>query len=521
MDLLFYLRVVRKGWRLILLCALLGTAAAAFATLRATPVYESSTKLFIAGQPAGDAQSALASGSLSQQRIASYADLVTSSPVVDEVFTEVGLPRGSATVQAAPLENTLILVVTVQDSDARRAALIANGFGEVVPEVVERTEQPANGAASPIQASVTQPAFVPAAPVSPKPRLNISMGLILGLLIGGAFALLRETLDTSIKNVEDVERAAPGVSLLGTVFFSSDNSKNRVVTVTNPRSPDAEAFRQLRTNVQFARIDSAVKSLVVTSALPGEGKSTVSANLAIALAQAGQRVVLVEADLRRPSLAEYLGFEQAVGLTDVLIGRVPLEDVLQEFGPEPRLAVLPCGPIPPNPSEVLGSHAMQELIGSLEAIADVVIFDTPPLLPVTDAAVLAAHTAGALIVVRANKTTRVQVSRSLAALQAVGATPLGVTLNFVRAKDDARYGYRYGARPDLPTLDSAPSVAMMNKRSASNDSATVDVGRQASSTAEAPTVAGPAKSEVSYSDSASAEEEPDVTAGTQPATRRY
>ncbi len=139
MDLLFYLRVLRKGWWLILLCALLGTAAAVASTLRATPVYQASTKLYVAGQPAGDASSAYTTGILSQQRIASYADLVTSTPVVDEVFKRLKIPRGGASVSAAPLDTTLILVVTVKDSDAVRAAAIANGFGTVVPEVIERT----------------------------------------------------------------------------------------------------------------------------------------------------------------------------------------------------------------------------------------------------------------------------------------------------------------------------------------------------------------------------------------------
>lgn len=475
MDLLFYLRVVRKGWWLILLCTALAAGAAVFATARATPVYESSTKLYVSGQPAADVQTALATSYLSAQRVKSYADLVTSKPVIDQVLAEAGEPGDVPSISAAPVTDTVILSITVRDRTPEGAMRVANGFGVVVPDVIDKLERPRSGGTSPIKATVTSPAQL-GSKTSPKPKLNLALGLVLGLLLGGAFALLKETLDTSIKSPEDLERAAKSLALLGAVFFDGDATKNHLVTATDPRSPRAEAFRQLRTNVQFAEIDSELRSFVITSALPNEGKSTIAANIAIALAQAGQRVILVEADLRRPSLAEYMGFERAVGLTNVLIGQVPLEDALQTFGAEPRLQILPGGPVPPNPSEILGSQAMNDLVRQMEDLVDIVIFDTPPLLPVTDAAVLAAQTKGALLVVRANRTTRDQVRRSLRALEAVNASCIGAALNFVKASELSGYKYGYGyyagyeARKDLQTLDVTGPELIPLRRSGSGAS---------------------------------------------------
>ncbi len=473
MDVVLYARVVRKGWWIILLCTALATGAGLLATSRATPAYQADLKLFVAGQTNTDVNSALTSNYLSLARVKSYADLATSRPSINQVLRYTGDTDDRPKVTAAPLADTVILQITVQDSNPLRAERIANAFGVVMPQVIELYERPKTGGVSPIHATVSQPAIM-GKKVSPKPLLNLGLGLSVGLIVGGALALLREQLDNSVKNPEDLERVSKHLPLMGAVFFDADSAKNPLVTSTDPRSPRAEAFRQLRTNVQFAEIDSELRSFVVTSALPNEGKSTVAANLAIALAQAGQKVILVEADLRRPSLGEYMGFERAIGLTSVLIGQVPLLDALQAFGADERLAVLPGGPVPPNPSEILGSQAMNELIRQLEELADIVIFDTPPLLPVTDAAVLAAQTRGALLVVRANKTTRDQVRRALRALEAVGATAMGVTLNFVRASELTGYKYGYGgyggyasytSRSDVPTMQGpAPELVPLRRR---------------------------------------------------------
>ena len=212
-----------------------------------------------------------------------------------------------------------------------------------------------------------------------------------------------------------------------------------------PSASRAEAFRQLRTNLQFVDIEHPLRSVVVTSSVPGEGKSTTTCNLAITLAQAGLQVILVEGDLRRPRIADYMGMERAVGLTSVLLGRTQLDDALQAWG-DGALQVLASGPLPPNSSELLGSQGMQDLLRELENRADIVLIDAPPLLPVTDAAVLGTLTSGLVMLIRSNQTRREQVARAVATVNAVGATLLGGVLNMVptRGPDSYSYGYGYG-----------------------------------------------------------------------------
>jgi capsular exopolysaccharide synthesis family protein len=200
--------------------------------------------------------------------------------------------------------------------------------------------------------------------------------------------------------------------------------------------------------------------VVITSPSAGEGKSTTSCNLAITLAQAGVRTILVEADLRRPRVADYMGLEGAVGVTSVLTGVASLDEALQPWGRN-SLWVLASGPLPPNPSEVLGSHQMSELLKSLEDRADVIVLDSPPLLPVTDAAVLARQADGAVLVVRHGRTRREQVTRALEALKGVDAKLLGTILNWaaVKGPDAESYGYGAGYYSTRPGKDGAAKTS--------------------------------------------------------------
>jgi capsular exopolysaccharide synthesis family protein len=213
-----------------------------------------------------------------------------------------------------------------------------------------------------------------------------------------------------------------------------------------PKSPISEAFRALRTNLEFRSLDKPLKSLVVTSSLPEEGKSTVAANLAIAMAQAGKRVILVDTDLRRPSLAKLFSLDAARGFTTVLLNREDrgraLDEVLQPTM-VPQLRVLTSGPLPPNPAELLASESMIALLRDLEARADLVIFDSPPLGPLTDAVVLSARVSGTLLVVRASSTRRTLVTNSINMVRKVNGTVLGTVLNMVHLKGISNYSYYY------------------------------------------------------------------------------
>ena len=462
MELRDYLRVLRARWRLILLCTLLAVGAAAAATYATTPVYQAEAQLFVSTTQveSANAGSLQQGGQFAQQRVRSYADIVDSPLVLEDVVDELGLSISARQLAerieaSAPLD-TVLINVTASDPDAALAQAIANATAARFSEVAAELETPEGSTASPVMVTVVRPADLPEAPASPRPTLNLALGLLVGLAVGVGAALLRDALDTSVKTVATVQEEL-GLSPLGIIGYDADAQRRPLIVHAEPGSTRAEAFRQLRTNLRFIDVDRPPRSIVVTSAGPAEGKSTTTANLAIALSQAGERVLLVEGDLRRPRIAQYLGLEGAIGLTDVLVGRAGLEDVLQPWG-DGSLRVLASGPTPPNPSELLGSHQMEELLKRLEDEASLVLIDAPPLLPVTDGAVLARQASGAVLVIRAGKTTKDSARRALETLQSVDAHVYGAVLTMVPIKgpDAYRYGYYgYGYTSQRPAAQPA------------------------------------------------------------------
>jgi non-specific protein-tyrosine kinase len=447
-DLRRSLGVLGRHWRLILLITLLSVGASGVITLQATPQYRSSVKFFVTTAAAPEEGLGLVQGSrFSQDRIISYADLLVgplaAKAVQDDLDLGLDVSQIRARVVANPIRNSVLLEASVTDSSPERAQQIARSLGATFPQLVETLERPPDGGASSIRLAVVEPPELPSSPVAPQPALNLLAALGLGLLLGIGVSVLREALDTSIKTAADLEGLLD-VPVLGVVNFDPNASRRPLIVQDQPQSSRAEAFRQLRTNLQFIDIDVHPRSIVVTSSLAQEGKSTTACNLAISLSQAGMRVALVEADLRRPRLATYLGLEGAVGLTSVLIGQVSLAEALQPWGPDGRLLVLPSGATPPNPAELLGSKGMANLVDQLEGMADLVLVDAPPLLPVTDAAVLSRVTSGALLIVRSNRTRRDQVTRAAQQLEAVDGKLLGSVLTMVPSRKGAGADYGYG-----------------------------------------------------------------------------
>jgi non-specific protein-tyrosine kinase len=284
--------------------------------------------------------------------------------------------------------------------------------------------------------------------------MALALGFVAGLAVGVAMALTRNALDTSVKSPEAL-RDASGAPNLGTIAHDAQVPRRPLTVHEDPQSPRAEAFRQLRTNLQFVDVDKPRKVIVVTSSMPTEGKTTTVTNLAIALASAGTRVLLIEGDLRRPKVADLLGLERAVGLTSVLSGRVEVEEVIQPWGGA-LFDVLASGPLPPNPSELLASRQMEALLGALRERYDAVLIDTPPLLPVTDAAAVAPATDGVLLVCRFRRTSRPQVESAAAALDAVGARVLGTVFTMVPSSGPRAYAQYNGYyRTDQPIVPGA------------------------------------------------------------------
>src|SRR5579875_1574291 len=377
-DLRDYLRVLRRGWHIVLAFVAIGLLAGVALTVTTKKVYEASAQIFVATLNTSTDLSALSQGgTFAASEVQSYTSLVNAQPIL--VFVEQKLdtkhktnpvlyPKtyptnelASKITADAPL-NKVLLNVHATDHSPATAELIANEaasyFTTYISNKVE--QQTATGQAV-VKASVVHKAQIPSAPVKPNKVLNIALGFVLGLLLGVGAVILRDVLDNTVKGPEDFEPL--GIPVLGMVPLDKRTARQPIAFRADPHSSRAEAYRQLRTNLQFVNVDKQPRIIAVTSAIPGEGKTTTAMNLAAALADAGHRVVLVEADLRRPNIAKTLGLVPDVGFTTVLIGQATIEDALQNAGR--NLAVLTSGPVPPNPSELLITDQARHIIRTL------------------------------------------------------------------------------------------------------------------------------------------------------------
>ena len=453
MELKDYIRVIRKRWQIIVAVTLVVVVGAALATALSPKIYQAQTRLFVSTSGGSDSGALLSGSNFTQQRVKSYADVITTPNVLDPVIQKLRLSTtaaelGGQITATVPLD-TVLIEVAVTDTDPRVAAEVANAVGKQFTKTVADLESVTKGQSSPVKVTVVSAPTVPTAPISPKPTRNLALGVVLGLLLGLGLALLRDLLDTTIKVEKDCSEVTD-LPVIGSIAFDADAAKNPLIVQADPHSPRAEAFRTLRTNLQFVDAANHPRSIVFTSSVPGEGKTTTTANLAITMAAGGARVCVVEGDLRRPRLLEYMGMDGSLGLTNVLIGQAELGDVVQQFA-ESSVYVIGAGSIPPNPSELLGSAAMIETLRELEARFDVVIIDTPPLLPVTDAAVLSTIAGGTVVVVGAGLVDRDHLAKSLQSLETVNGRVLGLVMNMIPAKSGNDY-YDYAASyaPESP-----------------------------------------------------------------------
>lgn len=468
MELREYIRILRTGWVLIVVMALLGVASAAVFSILSKPQFKASAQVFVSTQSSGTVTDLVQGSTFTQQRVKTYAGLVTTPivllPVISSLHLSMTSDELAKTVSAtAPLDTTLI-EISATSQDPVKAADIANDISESLTNVVQNIESTGSQSAT-VKLTRVKQAEVPSAPVTPNVPINVAIGLLAGLAVGLGMAVLRHALDNRVRSERDVEAISPA-PILGGIAFDAKAPKRPLIVQDDPRSPRAEAFRTLRTNLQFIDAGGGARSFVVTSAIESEGKSSTASNLAIALDNAGHKVIVVDADLRRPKLAQYMGIEGAVGLTDLLIGRADMEDAVQQWG-RGGLHVLPAGSVPPNPSELLGSAAMNALIRHLESEYEYVLFDAPPLLPVTDAAVLSKSAGGAIVAVAAGKTHRTQLSAAVTALDNVGARLYGFVLTMLPVQGPHAYGYQsYGYGPVYAQDDVTTGKAsrMANRR---------------------------------------------------------
>lgn len=453
------LRALRQYIVLLVSLTLIGLSAGVLYGLTAPVRYSTTAEVLVIGQ-AQSVEGAATTAELNLARsyalqaVGSYVAIIPSSIVLQPVIDELGLPETTAalgdlvSVSAAPGSTTISISVT--DGKPGRAARIANAVADSFATVVaEQLERPSDTRRSIVRIDMIQPAVVPTAPSAPNRTVALIGGGLLGLAAGIVIIGLRTVLDARVRTIEDAAEAT-GAPVLGTTTFDASAGTQPLVVAGGATGSRPEAYRSLRTSVQFLSPAGETPSYVVTSAGPGEGKSTTVANLALAFAETGATVALIDADLRLPRIADYFGIEGGVGLTEVLAGRLAVTDALQRWG-RGTLFVLPSGTVPPNPAELLGSSEMAGLLADLREAFDIILIDAPPVVLVTDAAVVARRTSGAILVTAAGKSVMPRVRDAVTNIENVGAKVLGTVVTMMPARGPDKtlvgaYGYGDGAR---------------------------------------------------------------------------
>lgn len=466
MDFKQFLLVLRRRWRSALAVFLISMGAATGLTLAITPQYESTSKVFLAVDVT-NATDPYAVSYFLNTRGQSYADLARSSELAERVIDVLDLDMTpaelSSNISAEVLEETSVITITVKDTDPRRAQTIARVVTAEFRTFTEEIETGGDRNGSQISMLVIGQAEYNPVPVAPRTALNLVAGGLIGLLLGVALALTREVLDRTVRTADHIAEMTEA-PVLASIGYDRDVRSAPVITDIGSFAPRTEAFRLLRTNLQFIDLDRQARVLLVTSAVPGEGKTMTACNLAVTLAQTGRKVLIIDADLRRPRVAGALDLDPSTGLTTTLVGRATIEDAIQVHVPS-GLHVLSSGAKPPNPTEILQSRVTHDLIARLRQSYDTIVIDAPPLLPVADASVLSRLADGALLVVRHGRTTKDQVGDAVAQINKVGGRLYGVVVNMVahRALGSYYYYYYEETAPEKPRL-SKDSRAGARKR---------------------------------------------------------
>ena len=441
MELLRYTALLRRWWWLLALGVLMGGLGSYTVSRILTPVYRASATVLV-NQTQTPGSIAYNDILTSERLTRTYRELITQRPVLEEVARRLSIQAAPGTLAGMldvdVLRDTQLIRVSAENADPVAAQEIANATAAVFIE-----QNSANQFSRPGSVSIVEAAAAPGSPVRPRVWLDTFLGAAVGLMLAAGLVALFEYMDDTVKSPQDVE--ALGLSALGGVVRFRRRKDHPADALVGARShhPAAEAYRMVRTNVQFSTLDRPAQTLLITSANPGEGKTTTAVNLGIVMAQAGRRVVLVDSDLRRPMLHRFLGVPNDEGLTNLLLsGGDHLDGVLKPTRFE-NLRVLTCGPQPPNPSELLGSRRLGMVLENLKRVADVTILDSPPTLAVTDASILAAQVDGTILVVDSGRTRSGALERARENLTRSKTNLLGAVLNKLTQRGRDYYYYRY------------------------------------------------------------------------------
>ena len=441
-------RLIKHNALVLLAAVFIGGLLASLYSMTVPRLYAATSTGYVVASDAMTMGDAATGSSPAVQKANSYIPIVQSRGTVERIAKELQLTESGnsigASLSAYVVPNSLLLKITAVSTSPERARAVADAAVRATSAEAARldtlTLDGTSSGKSGIGLVLIESAVTPSTPVSPDWRRNLLAGLGAGLVIGLAIAFVRRALDNRVRHSDEVE-SLTGAGVLGVIPITSSLAGK---AGDGDLGIASEALRQLRTNLRFVNVDQPPRSIVVTSANPGEGKSTVSSALARLLAESGQPTILVDADLRRPAQAKLFERDGLVGLTQVLAGDLPAASALEESGTD-GLQLLLAGRIPPNPSELVGSQRMHRLIEELSQ-EHTVIIDAPPLLPVTDAGLLTAASDGAILVLKVGKTYKEQVALAVRMLGRVGGKMLGSVMNMApeRGLGSVIYGYGYG-----------------------------------------------------------------------------
>ena len=451
MNLRELVQIWQRYWALVVSMLAVGLLTGCGALLLTAPEYTATARLFVSNQASGSATDLLQGSTYTQSRVESYAAVATLPIVLDAVIEDLDLDTTSAelaTRVSSTVElDSLIINLSAEAPSAEESADLVNAVATSLSSTITGTlERPLAGRDPVVTVTPLEEAAPPAAPSWPSIPLVLVAGGFAGILLGVGLALILNALDQRVRQASQAE-ALLGVPLLGTIPRTRNLGTVPLIEEAALRSSFGEAVRALRTNLTFVDIGGSPRRIIlVTSSVPGEGKSTISLSLAASLAAAGKSVILVDADLRVSRLSERLGLEAGVGLTDALLGRAAVTDLLQPIGESGALRVLASGRTPPNPAELLASPTFDRILQELHAEADYVVLDAPPVLPVADSLVLARAADAVLFVVGSALVKRPQLTNAKDALQRVHAPLVGVVVNLLAASDDRGRAYGYESR---------------------------------------------------------------------------
>ena len=505
-----YLHILRRGRWWVAGLSLLGLGLSLVLSMTATRQYTATAQLLV--QSVGNVNLATGSDELyiTPTEVQTELQLVTSAQVQSQVRAQLGSAPG---VSASELGQTNVIAVTAVSTDPARAARIANAYASAFvswstatsisnlsaaedqlnkqisaigreidrlpPSSAAQLDALSNqqavlkgqlaqlqveGATASTGLELVTPATVPTSPSSPKPSQNALLGLVAGLVLGIGAAFLRDNLDDTLATAEAVEKVggAPVLATVPMVPSWRKKANSAVISVSEPTSQPAEAYRSLRTSLQFLRNDGAVRTILVTSPSAGDGKTATVVNLGAVFAQAGARVVLVSCDLRRPGFGQFFAPGEHAELSLVLTGRQPLDRALTPVPGVEGLWAIGTRGIVENPTELLGGHQMRSLVDDLAKQFDIVLIDSPPVLPVADALILSGYADAVLLVVSAGNTRRAELRRAADKLAQASAPVVGAVLNKAAAQDG--YGYYGGYQPYVPP----PGAAAAGSRATQN-----------------------------------------------------